>query len=439
MKSKKQVNPPLGLALLFIFVILLGTIALKVPISTYHRISWLTAFFTTTSTITSTGLTVVDIPKTFTPFGLTIIAFLIQIGGVGIMTFATVIYLLIGKKLSIEQMMLIQEALNQNSFKGILKLARRLFFFSIFFEGFFGILLCIRFIPKLGWIKGICHGFFYAVSAFNNAGMTLTSDNLIGYAGDPVINVLISALFIIGGIGFVVINDIWDKKKWREFILHTKLMIISTVVINIIAIIIILSLEYGNPKTLGPLTHGEKFLAGYFQAVAPRSSGFNTVDTGDLRPATLFFIMILMFIGAGSISTGGGIKLSTFASLLVMITGYIRKKNEAVLMERTIHENQIFKAMTLSLLSIAIIFIAVFALLISETKLSFLQIAFETVSAFGTVGLSTGITSQLSSFGECVIALIMIFGKLGPLTLVLSLTGREKQKVRYPDGKIFIG
>nr|WP_205002172.1 TrkH family potassium uptake protein [Scopulibacillus daqui] len=432
-------NPSLGLALLFVATIVLGTILLKLPFSTHRSISWLTAFFTATSSITSSGLAVIDLPKTFTPFGLTIIACLIQIGGIGVMTFAVVIYILIGKKLSIEQLMLIQEALNQNSLRGLLKLARRLFFFSIFFEGFFCILLCFRLIPRLGFGKGIINGVFLSISAFNNAGITLTSDNLMAYAGDPVINILISASFIIGGIGFVVISDIWDKKRWHEFILHTKLIIISTAVINIIAFVIILSLEYSNPKTLGPLTHGEKFLAGYFQAVTPRSAGFNTLNTGDLQPATLFFMMILMFIGAGSISTGGGIKLSTFASLLVMMVGYIRKKNEAVLLERTIHDNQIFKAMTLSLLSIVTIFIAVFALLISERQFSFLQIAFETVSAFGTVGLSTGITPQLSSFGQCVIALIMILGKLGPLTIVLSLTNREKSKIRYPDGKIFIG
>ncbi|TCP29815.1 trk system potassium uptake protein TrkH [Scopulibacillus darangshiensis] len=438
MARKRSFNSAQILVLIFISFIILGTVLLKCPFSTKVSISWLDALFTSTSAMTVTGLNVVDPIHTYTILGTTIIMLLIQFGGLGIMTFAVLIYLLMGKRISIKQRLIIQEELNQSTLGGLIKLVKRLFIFSIFFEGFLGLLLSIRFIPDLGLEKGLYYSLFHAVSAFNNAGFSLWTNNLTGYVGDPIVNVVISALFIIGGIGFTVMNDIWEHKRWRQFSLHTKLMLLGTLIINIIAFIIILSLEHDNPGTLGTLHGTDKYWAAYFQAAAPRTAGFNSVDIGALKPPTLFFIMILMFIGAGSISTGGGIKLTTFISLLVIMFGYIRRKNEAVIMERTIPDSAIFKGLTVALLSIAIIFVAIFSLLMSERTFSFIQIAFEVVSAFGTVGLSTGITPDLSSFGQCVIAFMMIIGKLGPLTLVLSLTDRDKQRVRYPKGEIFI-
>lgn len=437
--KKSSFNPAQLLALLFICSIMIGTVLLKCPFSLKEHITWLDAFFTATSAMTVTGLNVVDPGHTYSLVGTTIILILIQIGGLGIMTFAVLVYLLINKRVSLKQRLLIKEALNQSTFGGLIKLVRRLLVFSIFFEGFLGALLSIRFIPDLGWGKGLYTSLFYAVSAFNNAGFSLWPDNLERYVGDPIVNVLISALFIIGGIGFTVIDDLWEHKRWHQFSLHTRLTLLTTLVISIISFLLVISLEYYNPKTIGALEGADKFWAAYFQAMAPRTAGFNTLDIGSLTSPTLFFMMILMFIGAGSISTGGGIKVTTFACLIVIMVGYIRKKNEAVIMERTIHDLEIFKALTVTLLSIAVIFVAIFSLLISEPAFSFIQIAFEVVSAFGTVGLTTGITPELNTFSQFVIIFMMIFGKLGPLTVVFSIAKRQRQKIRYPDGKIFIG
>ncbi|MFC4619616.1 TrkH family potassium uptake protein [Camelliibacillus cellulosilyticus] len=429
------------LALVFILSITIGACLFKLPISHKEPITWLDAFFTATSATTSTGLMTVFNGDAFTPFGNIILLILIQIGGLGVMTFATLIFLLIDRPISMKQRIMMQEALNQSSLGGILKLVRRLLIFSLLFEGVFTLVLAIRFIPQLGFWRGFIYAGFNAVSAFNNAGVTLWPDNLIRYVHDPIVNFAICALIILGGIGFTVLNDIWDKKKWREFGLHTKLMLIGTVVINIIAFLIIFAIEFNNGKTIGHMDIGHKGLAAFFQTITSRSAGFSTVDIGLLEPATQFFMMMLMFIGAGSVSTGGGIKLSTFICLMAMVIAYIRRQNEPVFMERTIPRADIFKALAITLIGGTIIFIGLFLLLLTENgSLSFSQLTFEAVSAFGTVGLSTGITAQLSAAGQIVLALMMIFGKLGPLTVMFALArDRGHDAIRYPRGKLFIG
>ncbi|GGE50133.1 ktr system potassium uptake protein B [Pullulanibacillus camelliae] len=439
-KKRKSLNPPQVLALLLISVILIGTLLLKLPVATTQPISWMTALFTATSATTVTGLFTVGSTDLFTPFGDIIILIIIQLGGLGIMTFAVLIFLLVERSISIKQRLMIQEALNQNSLGGIVKLAKRLLMFSLFFEGFMAILLGFRLIPEWGWGKGMSYAIFHAISAFNNAGYSLWPDSLTRYAGDPVINLLFSASIMIGGLGFTVLNDVWDKKKWRAYRLHTKVMLLGTVILNAIAMVLIFLLEYDNPLTLGHLPLHDKVWTAFFQATTTRTAGFNTVPIQDLRPETLFLMMILMFIGAGSVSTSGGIKLTTAVCLMMMVVAYVRKQKEPTLMRRSIHHDDIFKALTITILAIGMIFTAIFILLISErSSFTFLQIGFEVVSAFGTVGLSTGITPELSPVGQWVIILVMIFGKLGPLTMVFSIASRTRDDIRYPSGKLFIG
>ena len=356
------------------------------------------------------------------------------------MTFAILIFLLIEKSISIKQSLLIQEALNQNSLGGIVKLIKRLFTFSLFFESLMALLFAFRFIPELGWSKGIGYAIFHSISAFNNAGYSLWPDSLTRYARDPVINILFSISIMLGGLGFTVLNDIWDKKRWRAYLLHTKVMLLGTMMINAIAMIVIFLLEYDNPLTLSHLPFHDRVWTAFFQATTTRTAGFHTVSIQDLHPETRFLMMILMFIGAGSVSTSGGIKLTTAVCLVMMVYAYIRKQNEPTLMHRSIHQEAIFKALTITTLSIGMIFTAIFIMLISEkSSITFFQIAFEVVSAFGTVGLSTGITPELSPVGQWVIILVMIFGKLGPLTMVFSTSSRTQDHIRYPSGKLFIG
>ena len=439
MKKYIKMNPSQLLVLVFVVSIAAGTLLLKLPVSTQEGIKWVDALFISTSAMTVTGLATVDPATTFTTFGQFIIAVLIQVGGLGIMSFAVLIYIMLGKKIGLKERLLMQHALNQTSVGGIIKLVKYLFVFSITIEIIAMIFLSIRWVPEYGWSQGLFYSFFHAISAFNNAGFALWSDNLMQYVGDPIVNIVISFLFIIGGIGFTVLVDMWKKRKFKKLSLHTKLMIIGTLIINSVAMLFIFCLEYSNSKTIGDLSLGEKLWASYFQAVSPRTAGFNTIDIGSMDETTLFFIIILMFIGAGSGSTGGGIKLTTALIIGLATISFLKGKNEIVILKRTINSVFLFKALAISMIGMLFVIIGILLLNITEKDASFIDIMFEVVSAFGTVGLSAGITGTLSTVGKQLIIFIMILGKLGPLTLMFSLATPSKEKIRYPEEDILTG
>ncbi|RCW73266.1 TrkH family potassium uptake protein [Saliterribacillus persicus] len=438
-KQYVNLNPSQLLILIFTLCIISGTILLRLPIATTNSITWVDSFFTATSAMTVTGLIVVDTPVAFTVFGEVVIAILIQLGGLGIMSFAVMIYIMLGRRIGIKERLVIKQALNQTSIGGIIKLVRNLFFFSLTVELIAMLFLSIKWIPDLGWIKGLYYSFFHAISAFNNAGFSLWSDSLMGYVGDPITNIIISGLFIIGGIGFTVLSDLWHKKKFRKLSLHSKLMIVATFAINITAMFIIFVLEYNNYNTLGSLsTLSDKLWASYFQAVTPRTAGFNTLDIGSLEEPTLFFMLILMFIGAGSGSTGGGIKLTTFIIIVLAVLTFLKGKREITIAERTISQTYILRSLAIASMGMFFIFTAIFILSITE-KAPFLNVLFEVISAFGTVGLSMGLTAELSIIGKIIITLIMFIGKLGPLTLAFSLASSKDKKIKYPQEEILTG
>jgi trk system potassium uptake protein TrkH len=258
------------------------------------------------------------------------------------------------------------------------------------------------------------------------------------YVGDPIINIILSFLFIIGGIGFTVLSDMWYKKKFQKLSLHSKLMLVGTLVINLIAMFFIFILEYGNPNTLESLSISEKIWASYFQAVTPRTADFNTLDIGSLNESTIFLFLLLMFVGAGSASTGGGIKLTTFIVIILAVITFLKGKQEIVIAKRSIVPSFIFRSLAISTIGLVFIFIAVFTLSITEQS-PFLMIFFEVVSAFGTVGLSMGLTGNLTIIGKLVIIIVMFAGKLGPLTLAFSLARPENAKIRYPNEDILTG
>ncbi|WP_226669378.1 TrkH family potassium uptake protein [Metabacillus litoralis] len=441
MKAKRfiKLNPSQLLVLVFVVSITIGTILLKLPFATNVSIKWVDALFIATSAMTVTGLATVDPGSTFTVYGQFIIAILIQVGGLGIMSFAVLIFMVLGKKIGLKERILIQHALNQTSLGGVIKLVKYLFIFSITIEMIAMIFLAIRWVPEYGWSQGLFYSFFHSISAFNNAGIALWPDNLIQYVGDPIINIVMSSLFIIGGIGFTVLVDIWHKKSFKKLSLHTKMMIVGTLIINVVAMLFIFCVEYSNPKTLGELTLGNKLWASYFQAVSPRTAGFNTIDIGGLDETSIFFMVILMFIGAGSGSTGGGIKLTTAIVIGLATLTFLKGKSEVVVSRRTIHYSTIVKALAISMVSIVFVICSILLLNITEKHASFLDIMFEVVSAFGTVGLSTGITGDLTSIGKQLIIFIMFVGKLGPLTLMFSLAKPSKEKIRYPQEDVLTG
>lgn len=434
-----RLSPPQLLVVTFLFFIIVGMGLLKLPFATTENITWLDALFTTTSAMTVTGLAVVDTGGAFTLFGEVVVMSLIQIGGLGIMSFAVLIFMMLGRKIGFKERLLLQQALNQTSVGGVIKLVKYLFFFSFLVEGLAVIILATEWVPEFGWRHGLYVSVFHSISAFNNAGFSLWSDSLMGYAGSPVVNLTISFLFIVGGIGFTVLVDLWKSKTIRRLSLHTKIMLLGTFIINVIAFMMIFVLEYNNPNTLAQLPLPDKLFASYFQAVTPRTAGFNSLDYGSMERSTLLLTILLMFIGAGSASTGGGIKLTTFVVISLSVFAFLKDKKEIRIFRRTIGQMHIFKALAISMISVLLIFTALFFLDMTEKDTSFLALVFEVVSAFGTVGLSMGITASLSAVGKWIIIVVMFTGKLGPLTLAFSLSRPDKEKIRYPKEDILTG
>lgn len=433
-----KLTPPQLLAFMFLFLVVVGGVLLKLPIATEREISWLDALFFSTSAATVTGLTPIDPGSTFTVFGEVVLMILIQVGGLGIMTFAVLVVIMLGKKIGMKQRMLMQEALNQPSLGGVIRLARNLLLFSLFMECIGVILLAIDWVPKMGWAKGLYYSLFHTIAAFNNAGFALWPDNLSRFVGNPIVNVTITLLIIVGGLGFTVVFDVLYQRRWRKLSLHTKLMLVMTLIVNVLAIVAIFLFEHNNPKTLGSLPFREQLWAAYFQGITPRTAGFNTVDIGSLKDPTAMLMIFLMFIGAGSTSTGGGIKLTTFAVIIFAVMSFLKGKEETTIRMRTIRHTTILRALAIASMSMLFIFLVTMILTLTEDA-PFLVLLFEVVSAFGTVGLSMNMTPHLSAVGKMLIIVVMLFGKLGPLTLVYSIAKPKKTNIRYPNGDILTG
>lgn len=438
-KMKKIKMAPSTLLLsVYGFFIVVGACLLKLPMSTNGPIRWIDALFTSASAMTVTGLGVVDTGTHFTKIGQFIIMILIQVGGLGIMSFGILIFMLLGKKIGLKKRVVMQEILNYVHVGGVIRLVKYLFIFSLTIELIAATFLAMKWVPEFGWKDGLFYSFFHAVSAFNNAGFSLWSDNLSSYVGSPLVNLVITSLIILGGIGFTVIIDVWQKRKWRKFSLHTKVMLVATLSINIIGLLFFFFLESGNMKTIGSMPLSDQLWASYFQSITTRTAGFNTVDLSGMENSTAFLIMIFMFIGAGSGSTAGGIKLSTFVIMFVPMLTYVQGRKNIHLFERTVRTDHLLRVLSITMVSTFVVVAGVLIINITES-LPFLPLMFEVVSAFGTVGLSMGITASLSIIGKLVIIAIMITGKVGPLSLVYILARKQEQKYKYPTEDILTG
>lgn len=431
-------SPPRVLTLSYIILSIIGTCLLKLPIATTTSISWLDALFTTVSAFTVTGLGVVDTGKVFTLFGQIVILTLIQVGGLGIMSFAILIAIMLGRKIGLQNRILLQQALNQTNIGGIIRLAKALFLFSFMIECIAAVLLSFEWIPKYGFSNGLYYSFFHSISAFNNAGFSIWSDNLMSHSHSVLVNVVISFLIILGGIGFTVIIDVKRKRNFKDLTLHSKLMLSSTLIVNITATILIFIFEFHNPLSMKGFTPFEEGMAAYFQAVSTRTAGFNTVDMAQLTKPSLLLMMLLMFIGAGSASTGGGIKLTTFLIMLLGVLKFLQEQDDIVVFKKSIKDALIVKSLAITVISILFIVFAILILSITE-KAPLLMSAFEVFSAFGTVGLSMGLTPKLTAIGKVTIICMMFFGKMGPLTLAFSFARKKQRKVKYPNEDILTG
>ena len=434
-----RVPPPLILAVLHAVLILLGALAFKLPWSCTAPLSWSDALFTAASAVTVTGLAVVDTGAEFTLFGQFVLMVLIQLGGLGLMTFAVLVLAALRVPIGLAGHLYLREELNQSSLHQIMRLVNRIFQVVLVCELAGTALLSISFVPELGLGRGLWVALFHSVSAFNNAGFSTFSAGLVPFATDPVVNLVIPALFIVGGIGYVVLDDVARFRRWHAFSLHSKIMLLGTAALMAWGTIIFAVLEWNNPLTLGQYDSAmSRLMISWFQGVTPRTAGFNTVDFAGLHDDTSLMIISLMLIGGGPTSTAGGIKVTTFVVMCLATVAFFQRRTQLNAFGRSIGLEEVLKVMALTAISVISVFVGVF-LLSSTHDGHFLDVSFEVASAFGTVGLSRGFTGELSEFGRAIIIVIMFMGRVGPLTLGYFLATRSVPRVRFPEGRIHLG
>lgn len=410
--------------------------------STAEPVAFVDALFTSTSAVCVTGLTVVDTGTRFTLFGQLVILALIQLGGLGIMTYSSVFLLVTGRRLSFRGQLVVEETLGRKARSPLDRLILDVLVYTLAIEAVGAGLLTLAFSHRLGWGEGLYNGVFHSVSAFCNAGFSLFSSNLTGYRGSWVVNLTVIALIIFGGLGFAVMGDVMEGAAARRagrplsLQLHTKVVLATSAALIAAGASGVYLFEANN--ALAGLPWHEKVLACLFQSVTPRTAGFNTLDYGTLTASTLFFTILLMFIGASPGSTGGGVKTSTFAVMLAVFRSRLLARSRASLFRRSLPEQTVSRSVAIVTVSFVLVTLVTFLLLGTEVgeqphregAMSFLEVMFESVSAFGTVGLSTGVTARLSTFGKLVLTGLMFVGRVGPLTLAMAV-GRKAEKAHF--------
>lgn len=436
-----EMNPPRILALGFAGLIIIGALLLNLPIASQNNesIGFINALFTSASSVCVTGLVVVNTAYHWTLFGQIVIIILIQMGGLGFMTIATIAALVIGKKITLKERLVIKEQLNQETMSGLVKLTKYVILSTFLIEGIGALLLSLRFVPIYGLSKGLWFSIFHAISAFCNAGFDILGESIVPFVGDYIINLTICALVILGGLGFSVYIDISKNKKFKRFQLHTKFVLIITASLLIGGMVIFLLLENGNPLTIKNLSLGDKLLASFFQSVVPRTAGFNSINIGGLYDTSVFFIIILMFIGGSPGSTAGGIKTTTFGALALTTISVVKGNKDVVAFRRRISYDVINKSLAIVMVGLLLVGMVSFILTITE-EAEFLDLLFETTSAFATVGLSTGLTPDLTDFGKILLTLTMYAGRVGPLTMAFAFSRKHiHAKYKYSVGNIIVG
>jgi len=423
----------------FAAIILVGATLLSLPLASASGkpTPFLTALFTATSATCVTGLVVVDTADHYSTFGELVILTLIQIGGFGYMTSWAIMALLLGWRIGLRERIILTESHNLYDPGGVVRFTRRLILLSLSVEAVGAAVLAIRWAFDMPLARAVYYGIFHSVSAFNNAGFDLMGGfrSLTAYVADPIVSLTFAALIVLGGIGFTVIFDL----RARRLTLHSRTVLLATAVLITAGTLLVLALEFDNPRTLGALSGPGKALAAFFQAVTPRTAGFNTVDTGALTEPTLMLLVALMFIGASPGGTGGGIKTTTFVAPLVVIWSSIRGAPEPVLFKRRIPTYVVNKAVTVAFISAAFV-VTMATLLTRVDRIPFLQALFEVASGFGTVGLSTGITPTLSAPAQVLLMLTIFSGRVGLLTLAFGLTRRQRPPhIRYPEERLYVG
>ncbi len=457
MLNLKKISPAKKIAASFLLVILTGALLLMLPISTKNGdfFSPLDALFISTSATCVTGLSTVTVADTFNLFGQFVILMLIQIGGLGLMTFMAVFVLIMRNRLSMNEKIVMKEMLNQSHVVNMKRFLLDILYYTLFFEACGAVLIAFRMIPRYGLLDGGFKAIFLSISAFCNAGFdTLGSISLQGYVHDPLMCFTIMALIVLGGIGFAVWFDIRDKIKpllnrditfakfKHSLTLHTKVVVVVTLLLIFIPALIILLLEYNNSATMGNFNIFEKMMTATFESIALRTAGFSSINYGGLYPATDLLMMAVMFVGGSPGGTAGGIKTTTFAVIVIYMINVLKGREQTIMLKRTIRDGIVIRAMGIFFMNLIVLFTGIFLLNVFENQ-PFLSLAFEAGSAMATVGASLGITSALGVGGKFVIILLMYIGRIGISTLILSLMKPKvidsSMKISYPNGNIIVG
>lgn len=434
----------------FLALIVIGTLLLMLPLATASG-EWnspLVALFTATSAVCVTGLIVVDTGTYFSSFGQVIVLALIQLGGLGYMTATTLLLLLVGRRLGLKDRLAIQQAMETSELANVKMLLISIVSMTLIFELTGAFCLLLTFTERFSFGQALWLSIFHSVSAFNNAGFSLFPDSLVQYAEDAWPIAVISALVILGGIGYQVIMEafMWARDRLRRrkerivFSLHFKVVTSTTLFLLVLGTLAFLSIEFDNPNTLAGEGLGNQILIAGFQSVMTRTAGFNSIDIGAMEASSLFMAIALMFVGASPGSTAGGIKTTTLRILLVCTRAALRGKEEVNCYQRQIPVARVLKALSVVVSSIISVVVITTCISLSDPSLSFIKILFEVVSAFGTVGLSTGITADLSRFGQLFIVAMMYIGRVGILLLMAAILGDPNPSaIHYPEEDLLTG
>lgn len=431
--------PPAILGLLYAVLVGAGAGLLWLPVSHHAPMTVSDAVFMSTSAVTMTGLAVIDVAGDLTVFGQAVLIALVQVGGIGVMAFALLILQLLGLPLGIAGQDVLREDLHQNSMHRLPRLVRTIARVVVVCQLAGAALLAPVFVPDHGLLAGLWAALFHAVAAFNNAGFTNLPGGLTGYVTAPLVNLTLPLLFLTGGLGYLVLHEVYTRRRWGPLSLHSKIMLVGSAVLIPASVALFAVLEWTNPATLGSFDAiGDRLWVSWFQGLTPRTAGFNTIATEAARDSTATMTLALMLIGGGPTSTAGGIKVTTVAVMLLATVAFFRRQTQLRAFGRSIGLEQVVKVMALTAIGLVLAFVGLF-LITATHEGDFLDIAFEVTSAFGTVGLTRGFTDQLNGFGRAVVIALMFIGRVGPLTLGFVLASRVQPRVRYPEGQIHLG
>ena len=429
----------------YLFIIFLGAVLLSLPISHIGKIEFIDALFTSASATSVTGLIVISTSEVFTFTGEFIILVLVQIGGIGYMSLVIIFFLSFNQKLNIDEKRAMKQSLDLPNLH-VGAFAKKILAFVLFIEFVGAVILTLRFLDKYEFPKAVWFGIFHSISAFNNAGFSLFPDVLIGYKSDTIVLFTVCFLIISGGLGYFVLIEIYENRRFsKRFTIHTRIMLYGTIILIVFGMLLFLSIEWNNPKTFGNLSFYDKILNAFFLSVNFRTAGFNSIDLASLKDSSLFFSTLFMMTGAGQGSTAGGIKITTVAILIITVIYILKESNQQPsIFKRTIEQKVINKALAIIISSSFFVLFTVL-ILVETQNLPFMNILFEVVSAFATVGVSTGngdilsLSQQFDTFGKIVIIILMIAGRLGVFAFGIILVGKAKTKhFKYPVGKIII-